>query len=195
MTPEILYTHLPYWGFFAIIAAFFCRVVLSFLSLRGIGSSLIKIFDNIDISSEPQPKELIIERQNFINKSLKDIKKTELSLVFLMIIILAFFLSVTTPATLKGSFLSSVVTSTLLITGFLSFVLFGGMIEIKSLCHTSSNKNSFLKYSDIMDDDVDFIKTTEVSKNYFMSVASSGREMTKYEINMLKDFANNKKKK
>lgn len=149
------------------------------------------IFDDINVSNPPPSKEIVDGKISVIANRFKNIKKTESSIAFLIFLLLMLSVSISRNHPLSSDLFSLL----LVLNALFLFFFLKAVDEIKIECSTNNKNISFVRYGDIQECDVEFIRTSGAAREYLRSVALSERELTNYEINMLMEFVHKEKDK
>lgn len=189
------YHELPYMVLFALIAIFACKFLLNAFSLYGVEGAVKKIFDDFDINSEPKSTDAINDKSLFISSSIKNAKRAELSIISMVASILLFFLLKSiNPLPDEHLFSSDLLSYSLSVASFSVFVVINTTSRIVLRCNEANKNISTVKYGDINESDVVFLKSIVPASDYLRAVSLSGREITRHELNMLMNIANETKR-
>lgn len=185
---------LPYMALFALIAIFACKFFLNAFSLYGVEGAVKKNFDDFDINSEPKSTDAINDKSLFISNSIRNSKRAELSIISMVASILLFFLlKSVNPLPDEHLFSSDLLSYFLSAASFSVFVVINTTSRIVLRCNEAKKNISTVKYGDINESDVVFLKSIVQTSNYLKAVLLSGREITRHELNMLMNIANETK--
>lgn len=185
MISNSIYPQLLPWGILPLFLVFLSAAVLNLFYLYRENVFANKVFDEIDINNPPPSKDVIDGKILVIETRLKNIKKTESLIAIEMVLLVMLFTSIPHVHPLSGGVFSSIFT----LIGIFSFFFLKVLSEIKIECAIKNKNISFVKYADIQACDVEFIRSADVARDYLRAVALSERELTNYEIDMLKGFA------
>lgn len=197
MINNIVFSHheLPYIVIFVAIVMLACKSVLNAFSLYGVERTIKKIFDDFYLNNEPQSLDVINGKSLFISNSIKNVKRAESSIVAMLVSVLSFFLlKSVSPLTNEHVFSSNLLSYSFSVALLSAFMVIIAINRIGWQCNEANKNISTVKYGDINESDVIFLKSIIPASDYLRAVSLSGREITRLELNMLMNIANEAKR-